>query len=209
MSLWDGFKSIFVGEEDIEQESYETYRQPPKKEPAPRAEIPEYRAEPRPEDIRYEEPVRPEPEPQSERASTQRTAPRQQHQSANNRQSRQTSSVRNANTRQNYNNKREKEVEMSTTEQSSFDLVLARPNNYRDVNAIGDDLNAGKTVILNLEMVKQEDATRILDFLSGVAYANDDEIKMMAQKTYAIMPATVNFSGVDLVSELENNGYNF
>ena len=95
---------------------------------------------------------------------------------------------------------------MSTTEQSSFDLVLARPNNYRDVNAIGDDLNAGKTVILNLEMVKQEDATRILDFLSGVAYANDDEIKMMAQKTYAIMPATVNFSGVDLVSELENNG---
>ena len=209
MSLWDGFKSIFVGEEDIEQESYETYRQPPKKEPAPRAEIPEYRAEPRPEDIRYEEPVRPEPEPQPERASTPRTAPRQQHQSANNRQSRQTSSVRNANTRQNYNNKREKEVEMSTTEQSSFDLVLARPNNYRDVNAIGDDLNAGKTVILNLEMVKQEDATRILDFLSGVAYANDDEIKMMAQKTYAIMPATVNFSGVDLVSELENNGYNF
>ena len=209
MSLWDGFKSIFVGEEDIEQESYETYRQPPKKEPAPRAEIPEYRAEPRPEDIRYEEPVRPEPEPQPERASTQRTAPRQQHQSANNRQSRQTSSVRNANTRQNYNNKREKEGEMSTTEQSSFDLVLARPNNYRDVNAIGDDLNAGKTVILNLEMVKQEDATRILDFLSGVAYANDDEIKMMAQKTYAIMPATVNFSGVDLVSELENNGYNF
>lgn len=209
MSLWDGFKSIFVGEEDIEQESYETYRQPPKKEPAPRAEIPEYRAEPRPEDIRYEEPVRPEQEPQPERASTQRTAPRQQHQSANNRQSRQTSSVRNANTRQNYNNKREKEVEMSTTEQSSFDLVLVRPNNYRDVNAIGDDLNAGKTVILNLEMVKQEDATRILDFLSGVAYANDDEIKMMAQKTYAIMPATVNFSGVDLVSELENNGYNF
>lgn len=209
MSLWDGFKSIFVGEEDIEQESYETYRQPSKKEPAPRAEIPEYRAEPRPEDIRYEEPVRPEQEPQPERASTQRTAPRQQHQSANNRQSRQTSSVRNANTRQNYNNKREKEVEMSTTEQSSFDLVLARPNNYRDVNAIGDDLNAGKTVILNLEMVKQEDATRILDFLSGVAYANDDEIKMMAQKTYAIMPATVNFSGVDLVSELENNGYNF
>ena len=189
MSLWDGFKSIFVGEEDIEQESYETYRQPPKKEPAPRAEIPEYRAEPR--------------------ASTQRTAPRQQHQSANNRQSRQTSSVRNANTRQNYNNKREKEVEMSTTEQSSFDLVLARPNNYRDVNAIGDDLNAGKTVILNLEMVKQEDATRILDYLSGVAYANDDENKMMAQKTYAIKPATVNFSGVDLVSEQENNGYNF
>jgi cell division inhibitor SepF len=47
------------------------------------------------------------------------------------------------------------------------------------------------------------------DFLSGVAYANRDEIKMMAQKTYAIIPESVHFSGVDLVSELENNGYNF
>ncbi|MBR1723485.1 MAG: cell division protein SepF [Ruminococcus sp.] len=107
------------------------------------------------------------------------------------------------------NTERESDIRMATTDQSSFDLVLARPNNFKEVEKIGNDINCGRTVILNLELVKQEDATRILDFIWGVAFANDDEIKMMAQKTYAIIPRNVNFSGVDLVSELENNGYSF
>ena len=76
-----------------------------------------------------------------------------------------------------------------------------------EVKSVGDDLNAQKTVLLNLETVKSEDAKRILDFLSGVAYANGATIKMMAQKTFAIMPRNVGFSGVDLMGELENNGY--
>lgn len=176
MSVWDGFKSIFIGEDEIEQEEYASYRPQTVKSRASE------------EEAVYEAPLKQrEPQPRQEtpkRAASQPAASQRTIQ-------------------------RERDVEMSTTGQSSFDLVLARPNHYRDVNAIGDDLNAGKTVILNLEMVRQDDATRILDFLSGVAYANRDEIKMMAQKTYAIMPENVKFSGVDLVSELENNGYNF
>ena len=97
----------------------------------------------------------------------------------------------------------------TTVQSSSIDLVLARPNNFKEVSKIGEDINQQKTVILNLELVKQEDATRILDFIWGVAFANDAEIKMMAQKTYAVIPSGVNFSGVDLVSELESNGYSF
>ena len=97
----------------------------------------------------------------------------------------------------------------TTVQSSSIDLVLARPNNFKEVSKIGEDINQQKTVILNLELVKQEDATRILDFIWGVAFANEAEIKMMAQKTYAVIPSGVNFSGVDLVSELENNGYSF
>lgn len=96
-------------------------------------------------------------------------------------------------------------IEASTTLQ----IVLARPNDFSEVKSIGDDLNDQKTVLLNLESVKGDDARRILDFLSGVAYANGADIKMMAQKTFAIMPKNVGFQGVDLMSELENNGYSF
>ena len=98
-----------------------------------------------------------------------------------------------------------KMIEATTTLQ----IVLARPNDFSEVKSIGDDLNDQKTVLLNLESVKGEDARRILDFLSGVAYANGADIKMMAQKTFAIMPKNVGFQGVDLMSELENNGYSF
>lgn len=103
--------------------------------------------------------------------------------------------------------KRNREVKIAAT--TTLQIVLARPADFNEVKGIGDDLNAQKTVLLNLETVKPEDAKRILDFLSGVAYANGADIKMMAQKTFAIMPRNVGFSGVDLMSELENNGYSF
>lgn len=48
-----------------------------------------------------------------------------------------------------------------------------------------------------------------LTLSQAFAYANGADIKMMAQKTFAIMPRNVGFSGVDLMSELENNGYSF
>lgn len=103
--------------------------------------------------------------------------------------------------------RRSREVKINTT--TTLQIVLARPSDFSEVKSIGDDLNAQKTVLLNLETVKSEDAKRILDFLSGVAYANGADIKMMAQKTFAIMPRNVGFSGVDLMSELESNGYSF
>jgi cell division inhibitor SepF len=92
---------------------------------------------------------------------------------------------------------------------SPLKIVLARPEKFSEVTEIGTDINAKKTVLLNLENVKSDDAKRILDFISGVAYANDAKIKMMAQKTFAIIPSNVQFVGDDLMSELENNGYSF
>lgn len=91
----------------------------------------------------------------------------------------------------------------------TLQIVLARPTDFDEVRSIGDEINAQKTVLLNLETVKSDDAKRILDFISGVAYANGATIKMMAQKTYAIMPKNVGFSGVDLMNEFESNGYSF
>ncbi|MCD8108055.1 MAG: cell division protein SepF [Oscillospiraceae bacterium] len=103
--------------------------------------------------------------------------------------------------------RRNREVKINTT--ATVQIVLSRPTDFSEVKSIGDDLNNQKTVLLNLEQVKAEDAKRIMDFLSGVAYANGATIKMTASKTFVIMPKNVGFSGVDLMSELENNGYSF
>jgi cell division inhibitor SepF len=216
MGLWQSFKRYFVGEDEIEQEEYASYRpqvtepqtEPVREEPV-RTGFSEDNLYKRPaaeQKIQPEPEPTPEPEPVPEPKQTQRNTASESRRSH---QERRVQNNRNSRNNRNRTANQESELNMATTAQSSFDLVLARPNNYKEVTTIGDDLNDGRTVILNLEMVKQEDATRILDFLSGVAYANDDEIKMMAQKTYAIMPQNVNFLGVDLVSELENNGYSF
>ncbi len=103
--------------------------------------------------------------------------------------------------------RRNREVKINTT--ATVQIVLSRPTDFSEVKNIGDDLNHQKTVLLNLEQVKADDAKRIMDFLSGVAYANDATIKMTAQKTFVIMPKNVGFSGVDLMSELESSGFSF
>ena len=88
-------------------------------------------------------------------------------------------------------------------------LVLARPKTFQEVKSIGDEINAQKTVILNLETVSNDVGTRIVDFLSGVSYANRGTMKLIAAKTFAIMPDVVAYGGADIAAELEKNGYNF
>ena len=46
---------------------------------------------------------------------------------------------------------------------------------------------------------------RLVDFLSGCAYALDGKIKKIAISTYIITPYNVDIVG-DLIDELENNG---
>ena len=60
----------------------------------------------------------------------------------------------------------------------------------------------------NLESTNKEIARRLLDFLSGVAYANEGKIKKVALSTYIITPYNVDILG-DLIDELENNGLYF
>ena len=65
------------------------------------------------------------------------------------------------------------------------------------------------TVVLNLEDTNKDMARRILDFLSGVAFANQGKIKRVATNTYIIIPSNVDLTGDDLLDELENSGVYF
>ena len=89
---------------------------------------------------------------------------------------------------------------------AQLQVVLVKPERFDDASTIADHLNAKRTVVLNLESSNKDVARRILDFLSGVAYANDGQIKKVANCTYIITPYNVGFMG-DLLDELENNGF--
>ena len=87
-------------------------------------------------------------------------------------------------------------------------VVLVKPERYEDAASIADHLNAKKTVVLNLEQTSKDVARRLIDFLCGVAYANNGQMKRVANNTYIITPYNVDIMG-DLLDELENNGVIF
>lgn len=99
--------------------------------------------------------------------------------------------------------KNDKVVNIHATTQ--FQVVLVKPEKYDEAANIADNLNEKRTVVLNLEATNRDIARRLLDFLSGVAYANNGQIKRVANSTYIITPYNVDVMG-DLIDELENNG---
>ena len=96
-----------------------------------------------------------------------------------------------------------KVVNIHTTTQ--LQVVLVKPERFDAAPEIADHLREKRTVVLNLESANKEIARRLVDFLSGVAYAQDGKIKRVANSTYIITPYNVDILG-DLIDELENNG---
>ena len=117
---------------------------------------------------------------------------------------------------------RERERERSTSSSSPRNKVvninataklqvgIFKPERFgEETRAIADELMKTHTVVLNLEDTNKDMARRILDFLSGVAYANNGKIKRVASNTYIIIPSNVDLTGDDLLDELENSGVYF
>ena len=93
-------------------------------------------------------------------------------------------------------------VNISTGTQ--LQVVLVKPDRFDQVSEIADSLRDKKAVILNLETTNKDVARRLVDFLSGCAYALDGKIKKIAVSTYLVTPYNVGVVG-ELADELEKN----
>ncbi|MBQ7300905.1 MAG: cell division protein SepF [Clostridia bacterium] len=81
---------------------------------------------------------------------------------------------------------------------SNLELKVVKPDRYENVNQIADHLLNRRTVVLNLEGTNKETARRLIDFLSGVAYSIDGQLKRVANNTFVITPHNVDVSGDQL-----------
>ena len=87
-------------------------------------------------------------------------------------------------------------------------VVLVKPERFENAAEIADHLKDKRTVVINLESTNKDIARRLIDFLSGVAYAGEGKIKKIAANTYIITPYHVDIEG-DLIDELESSGMYF
>ncbi|MCI8818587.1 MAG: cell division protein SepF [Oscillibacter sp.] len=108
--------------------------------------------------------------------------------------------------RSKFDDRRSKVVNIHATTQ--LKVVLVKPERFENASEIADQLKDKRTVVLNLESTNKDVARRLIDFLSGVAYAGEGKIKKVAANTYIITPYHVDIEG-DLIDELENNGLYF
>ena len=77
---------------------------------------------------------------------------------------------------------------------SNIELKVVRPSSFEEVGTIADYLLDGCTVVLNLEVLDTASTVRMLDFLNGVTYSTDGDIKNVSKSTYIITPHNVDVS---------------
>ena len=86
-------------------------------------------------------------------------------------------------------------------------VVLVKPENFEDGLAIADHLCAKRTVVVNLENAPKDVVRRLVDFLSGVAYANKGTIKRAANNAFVVTPNNVDVMGDVLFEDVESSSY--
>ena len=81
-----------------------------------------------------------------------------------------------------------------TPDITKYRVVLVQPERFDCATAIANNLRQGNAVVLNCETTDKDVARRVVDFLSGCAYALDGCIKKAANNVYILVPRDV---GVD------------
>lgn len=77
---------------------------------------------------------------------------------------------------------------------SAIEMKVVKPERFEMVADIADLLLAGNTVLLNLEDTNKETTRRLIDFMTGVAYAIHGDLRRIANNTYVVTPDNVRVS---------------
>ena len=85
-------------------------------------------------------------------------------------------------------------------------VVVAAPKQFEAASEIAEHLRDRRAVLLNLEKTDPAVARRLIDFLSGVAYAQDGKIRRVASATYIITPFNVDLMG-DQLDDMESGEF--
>ena len=88
------------------------------------------------------------------------------------------------------------------TEQTQVEIEFA------DAAGIADSFVAGRTIVLDLGAADKITARRVIDFLSGVAYARGGSLSRISGGVYLVTPAGVNITG-EMMSQIESGGLYF
>lgn len=71
------------------------------------------------------------------------------------------------------------------------------PHNFDQVRDVADDLKESKACVVNYEKVEAPEQRRICDFLNGVCYVLEGDVRRISETMVLYVPDGVDISGVD------------
>ena len=115
----------------------------------------------------------------------------------------QMSTVTNSTVNSTINSNNSKVVSIHSA--SDAKVVITRPTKYDDSVDICTALRNRNIVIINTSALEVKVARRLLDFVSGAAYALDANVEDVETRVYVVSPSNVQVSN-ELKTELSSKG---
>ncbi|MDQ0253803.1 cell division inhibitor SepF [Evansella vedderi] len=81
------------------------------------------------------------------------------------------------------------------TIQHQAKVILVEPHSYDEVQDIADHLKNRKCVVINLQRLPNEQAKRVVDFISGTVYAIGGDIQKLGSNIFLTTPDNVDVTG--------------
>ncbi len=95
------------------------------------------------------------------------------------------------------------DVDAKSVSKAGSKMVLVEPRAYSESQTIADHLKGRNSVVVNLKRVTNDQAKRIIDFLSGTLYAIGGDMQKLGNGIYLCTPKNVNVEG--RMSDLEED----
>ncbi|MDN4620552.1 cell division protein SepF [Paenibacillus sp. PsM32] len=96
---------------------------------------------------------------------------------------------------------------VSIHSQKNVKVILNEPRSYDEAQDIADHLRSHRSVIVNLQRVRIDQATRIIDFMSGTVYALGGSISKIGGNIFLCTPDTVEIEGT--IAEILGEDYEY
>lgn len=82
--------------------------------------------------------------------------------------------------------------------ESAVSLKLMAPKDFSEAKKVADCLMAGSSVVLNIENIGGKDIVRFMDFLMGVIYVINGNMKHVSKTTVIVTPNNVGVEGDEI-----------
>ena len=86
-------------------------------------------------------------------------------------------------------------------------VILFSPKSFDEAGEIVEHIRTGRSVVMTLEGLPTDTARRLLDFISGIAYALSGKITPVSAKTYFVTPQNVDILGAQSDGAVSDGQY--
>lgn len=85
-------------------------------------------------------------------------------------------------------------------ETQGLNVVVEKPASFDEVQQVADRLKNRQPIILSVELVPKDVARRLVDFVSGAAYALDGRMHRLGESLFLFTPSNI---GIDVAGHID------